>query len=76
MTSICCRPELFHNGRLTTVDVVALGPEFAREIGTYSGESRAPGGPTLRGKYVFIWRKVGTEWKIWTDIWTSHTGQT
>jgi ketosteroid isomerase-like protein len=68
--------EHFQNARLTTVDVVALGSEFAREIGTYWGESRAPGGPTLSGKYVFIWRKVGNEWKIWTDIWTSHTGQT
>jgi len=31
---------------------------------------------SLSGKYVFIWRKAGDDWKIWTDIWTSHTGQT
>ena len=68
--------DLFHNARLTTVDAVALGPEFVREIGTYWAESRVPGGPTVSGKYVFIWRKLGGDWKIWTDIWASHAGQT
>ena len=28
------------------------------------------------GKYVFVWRKIGEDWKIWTDIWTSHKGET
>jgi hypothetical protein len=55
---------------------VPLGTDAAREIGTYWAAARAPGGAPVSGKYVFIWRKVGDDWKIWTDIWTSHSGQT
>jgi ketosteroid isomerase-like protein len=68
--------EHFKDARLTTVDVVALGSDAAREIGTYFAAPRAADGVPLSGKYVFIWRKVGDDWKIWTDIWTSHSGQT
>jgi ketosteroid isomerase-like protein len=68
--------EHFKDARLTTVDVVPLGTDAAREIGTYWAAARAPGGEPVSGKYVFIWRKLGDYWKIWTDIWTSHSGQT
>ncbi len=65
----------FKNVRLTTVDAVALGDEAVREIGTYWGASRS-GGEPISGKYLFIWRQVGPDWKIATDIWTSHSGHT
>jgi uncharacterized protein (TIGR02246 family) len=68
--------EHFQDVRLTTVDVAALGTDAAREIGTYWAAPRAAGGTPLSGKYVFIWRRIGEDWKIWTDIWTSHSGQT
>ena len=68
--------EHYHKVRLTTLDAAQLGPDHIREIGTYYAEPKAAGGANLSGKYVFIWRKVGSEWKIWTDIWASHSGQT
>jgi hypothetical protein len=61
---------------LTTVDAAQLGPDYIREIGTYYAEPKVAGGANLSGKYVFIWKKSGGDWKIWTDIWTSHSGQT
>ena len=68
--------EHYHNVRLTTSDAAQLGPDYIREIGTYYAEPKAAGGANLSGKYVFIWKKVGSDWKIWTDIWASHSGQT
>jgi ketosteroid isomerase-like protein len=68
--------EHFTNVRLTTIDAAQLSPDFIREIGTYYAEPKVQGGTVLSGKYVFVWRKVGGDWKIWTDIWTSHSGQT
>lgn len=62
--------------KLTTTDVAEVGPGFAREIGSYWARVKGAEGATVSGKYVIIWRKVGGEWKIWTDIWTSHQGQT
>jgi uncharacterized protein (TIGR02246 family) len=61
--------------RLTTAEAVAIGDDAVREIGTYWAQLKGMES-TLSGKYVFIWRKAGDDWKIWTDIWTSHTGQT
>lgn len=58
------------------MDVVRLGEDVAREIGTYRGAPRAASGAPISGKYVFIWRKIGSDWKIATDIWTSHSGHT
>jgi uncharacterized protein (TIGR02246 family) len=61
---------------LTTDDAVALGQDFVREIGRYHATIKDNAVPPMNGKYVFIWRKVGSSWKIWTDIWASDTGQT
>ena len=66
----------YHNVKLRTQDAEQMGTDHIREIGTYYVESRTPGGANLSGKYVFIWKQVGSDWKIWTDIWTSHSGQT
>lgn len=68
--------EHFRDVHLVTEDVVPLGDAAAREIGTYRGAPRAANGEPISGKYVFIWRKVGADWKIATDIWTSHSGHT
>jgi uncharacterized protein (TIGR02246 family) len=61
--------------RLTTADAVAIGDDAVREIGTYWAQLKGMEN-LLSGKYLFIWRRIGDDWKIWTDIWTSHTGQT
>jgi uncharacterized protein (TIGR02246 family) len=70
------------DAKLTTVDVLPLGPRTAREIGTFTFEKK----PSLSvpppcdsclpehqivGKYVVVWRKVGRDWKLATDIWNT-----
>ena len=55
--------------KLTTLDVKELGPSAAREIGTYSLNTKGSPGKELSGKYVVVWEKVGNEWKLSTDIW-------
>lgn len=67
--------EAFEQPKLTTMDVAEIGSGCAREIGTYWARVRGQDA-TVSGKYLFIWRKIDGEWKIWTDIWTSHRGET
>jgi uncharacterized protein (TIGR02246 family) len=55
--------------KLTIVDVKSLGPSAAREIGTFSLKTKGSTSEEVTGKYVVIWEKVGTEWKLATDIW-------
>ena len=54
---------------LTTLDVKPLGPSAAREIGTYSLRTKGPTSQELTGKYLVVWEKVGTDWKLAADIW-------
>jgi uncharacterized protein (TIGR02246 family) len=61
--------EQVSDPRLTTVDVKELGPSAAREIGTYSLNTKSSPVKELSGKYVVVWEKVGNEWKLSTDIW-------
>ena len=54
---------------LKTVEVEGHGM-VAHEVGQY--ELRDQTGKTLdKGKYVVIWKKVGTQWKLHRDIWTT-----
>ena len=55
--------------KLTTLDVKPLGPSAAREIGTFSLKTKGPTPQEVTGKYVVVWEKVGTDWKLATDIW-------
>jgi len=57
--------------KLTTVDVKALGGDAAREIGTYTLKTKGPQAQEIAGKYVVIWQKVGSDWKLATDIWNA-----
>ncbi len=54
---------------LTTLDVKALGPAAAREIGTFSLKTKEPVPKEVSGKYVVVWEKVGADWKLAADIW-------
>ena len=55
--------------KLTTLDVKALGPSAAREIGTFSLKTKGSPPQEVSGKYVVVWEKVGTDWKLAADIW-------
>jgi len=57
--------------KLTTVDVKALGADSAREIGTFSLMTKGQQSQQVVGKYVVVWQKVGTDWKLMTDIWNT-----
>ena len=55
--------------KLTTLDVKALGPSAAREIGTFSLMTKSSPPQQVTGKYVVVWEKVGSDWKLAADIW-------
>jgi uncharacterized protein (TIGR02246 family) len=57
------------SAKLTTLDVLPLSAEYAREIGASAITTKAQPPQTVAGKYVVIWRKVGDGWKLATDIW-------
>src|SRR6266702_3160312 len=55
--------------KVTTLDVKPLGRSAAREIGTFSLKTKGPAPQEVTGKYVVVWEKVGTDWKLAADIW-------
>jgi uncharacterized protein (TIGR02246 family) len=57
--------------KLTTVDVQPLGPDWAREIGTFVLTTKGQQSQQVAGKYVVVWKKVGNDWKLATDIWNA-----
>jgi len=59
------------DAKLTTVDVLPLGPRAAREIGTVSLKSKNQPPQEITAKYAVVWRKVGGKWKLATDIWNT-----
>jgi ketosteroid isomerase-like protein len=58
--------------KLTTLDVQSLASDAAREIGSISRQLKTQPPRDVQGKYVIIWRKIGTEWTISTDIWNGN----
>lgn len=59
------------NAKLTTTDVLPLGPRAAREIGTVTLETKAQPPQRVVGKYSVVWRKIGGRWLLATDIWNT-----
>ena len=55
--------------KVTTLDVKPLGPQAAREIGTFSLKTRAATPREVTGKYLVVWEKIGSDWKLAADIW-------
>ena len=55
--------------KVTTLDVKPLGQSAAREIGTFSLKTKGPAPQQVSGKYVVVWEKVGSDWKLAIDIW-------
>ncbi len=62
----------FDDAKLTTVDVLPLGGEAAREIGTVTLKTKSQPPQQIVGKYAVVWRKNGAGWKLATDIWNSN----
>ena len=60
------------DAKLTTVDVQSLGPGAAREIGTFNFKTKAQPPEQITGKYVVVWRKMGGQWQLATDIWNMN----
>jgi uncharacterized protein (TIGR02246 family) len=59
------------DAKLTTVDVLPLGRSAAREIGTVTLKTKSQPPQEILGKYVVVWRKIGRDWKLATDIWNT-----
>jgi uncharacterized protein (TIGR02246 family) len=58
--------------RLTALDVQPLGNDAAREIGALTFKSKTQQPREIKAKYVVVWRNVGGDWKITTDIWNTN----
>jgi len=61
--------EQVSDPKVVALDVKTIGPSAAREIGTFSLKTKGATPEDVTGKYVVVWEKVGTEWKLATDIW-------
>jgi ketosteroid isomerase-like protein len=55
--------------KLTTLAVKRLGRAAAREIGTFSLKTKGPTPQEVTGKYLVVWEKIGSDWKLAADIW-------
>jgi len=61
--------EQVSDPKVITLDVKPLGPAAAREIGTFGLKTKGPTPQEVTGKYVVVWEKVGSDWKLASDIW-------
>jgi len=61
--------ETLGDAKLTTLEVRPFGENAAREIGYFSLHSKSSPAQELTGKYVVVWERVGSQWKLGTDIW-------
>ena len=61
--------EQVSDPKVTTLDVKPLGSSAALEIGTFSLKTKGPTPQEVTGKYVVVWEKVGSDWKLAADIW-------
>ena len=58
----------FSDAKLATVEVHTMGEVMAYEIGTLTAKTKATPPQDVAGKYVVVWRRSGTTWKISADI--------
>jgi uncharacterized protein (TIGR02246 family) len=63
--------EAIRDVELTTVDVKPLGTEAAREVGTFRLKIKGAETQEIIGKYVVVWQRVGSDWKLATDMWNT-----
>jgi uncharacterized protein (TIGR02246 family) len=60
------------DAKLTTLDVLPLGPRAAREIGTVTLQTKRQPPQEITAKYAVVWRKIGGKWRLATDIWNTN----
>ncbi|EZH75743.1 hypothetical protein ATO12_02840 [Aquimarina atlantica] len=60
------------NHKIDPIEIKIIGNE-AYDYGTYQGTTKKADGEeiTWKGKYVIVWKKVGSDWKMYLDIWNS-----
>jgi uncharacterized protein (TIGR02246 family) len=61
--------EQARDPEVRTLDVKPLGTSAAREIGTFSLKTKGANPHEVSGKYVVVWEKIGSDWKLAADIW-------
>jgi ketosteroid isomerase-like protein len=49
-----------------------LGDGAVREIGTFTFRTKGAQPQDITGKYVVVWEKVGSDWRLATDIWNTN----
>jgi uncharacterized protein (TIGR02246 family) len=52
--------------QLSTIDVVLLGNDHAREVGHFTVRTKADG-PDVTGKYLVVWQRIAGEWYLAAD---------
>ncbi len=55
--------------KYTSEDVKPIGDTTARETGSFSFQGKKQGSAAVTGKYLIIWTKAGSDWKIAADMW-------
>jgi uncharacterized protein (TIGR02246 family) len=58
----------FGDPKVTTVELHTMGEVMAYEIGTVAMKTKANPPQDVIGKYVVVWRRSGTAWKLAVDI--------
>ena len=53
---------------LTTVELHTMGEVMAYEIGLATAKTKASPPQEVAGKYLVVWKRSGTSWKIAADI--------
>lgn len=66
------RLERIEEVMLTANDVVGIGPDWAREVGTSSLKLKGQM-ERVSGKYVVVWRRLGGEWQLEADAFNSDS---
>jgi uncharacterized protein (TIGR02246 family) len=56
------------DAKLTTVELHTMGEVMAYEIGIATAKTKANPPQDAVGKYVVVWKRNGTSWKIAVDI--------
>ena len=64
--------EEYADMKPVTEAIARLGSDAVLEIGNVSFKTKSQPDSEIDSKYVVLWRKTGTEWKISTDIWNSN----
>jgi uncharacterized protein (TIGR02246 family) len=57
------------DAKLTTLEVHTMGEIMAYEIGAVTVKTKGATPQEVAGKYVVVWKRSGTSWKLAVDIW-------